>query len=171
MHPDADKVNIASGLKIKWSGTFDVGDFYNKLKLWLFHEGFGDENKNFKEVKYVQRIKPYGREIDLKWVGEKNVSDYFSYSITITMLIFALKDVEVPYNGRKVKMNSASIDIRLFADFIKNRKGKWKKNSLMKKIYEKFIVKDRLDAYKINLYHQIYGFHDYIKEYLNLQKF
>lgn len=171
MHPDADKINIASGLKIKWSGPIDLGDFYTQLKLWFYHQGYGDEFKNFKEVKYVQRIKPLGKEIDLKWVGEKNVSDYFSYAIAMTMLVNGMKDVEVSKNGKKVKMSSLNIEIKLFADLIKNRKGKWKKNSLIKKIYEIFIVKDRIENYKLELYQRIYSLHDEIKGYLSLYKF
>jgi len=171
MHPDADKINIASGLKLKWSGVIDLGDFYTKLKLWFDREGYGDEFKSFKEVKYVQRMKPNGKEIDIKWIAERDKSDYFSNSISITFMIMGIKDVEVQKNGKKVKMNSLNLEIKLFADLVKNRKGRWKKNSIMKKIYENFVIKERIDSYKLELYQQIYILQDEIKDYLNLYHF
>ena len=171
MHPDAEKVNIASGLKLKWAGTLDMGDFYKKMKVWLESNGYGDENKNFKEVKYVERVGPGGKQIEVKWLGEKNVSDYFSYLITITFFITRLRDVEVPFNGKKIKMNQAGIEIKFSADMIKNRTGRWDKNSIMKKLYEKFVIKDRMDNYQLELYQKIYSFHDEVKTYLDLHKF
>ncbi|MEK6973994.1 MAG: hypothetical protein AABW41_02040 [Nanoarchaeota archaeon] len=171
MHPDADKVKIADDLKIKWSGVFDVGDFYNRLKQWFVQEGYGDELKNFKEIKFVQRVKQTGKEIEIKWIGEKNVSDYFAYAITITVAASQIKDVEIQRDGKKLKMNSGSLDIRLFADFVKNAKGRWKKESFMKKVYERFVVKERMDSYKLGLYQKVYGLQDYIKEYLGISKF
>lgn len=171
MNPDADKVKIADGLKIKWSGVFDVGEFYIRLKQWFAQEGYGDELKNFKEIKFVQRVKQAGKEIEIKWIGEKNVSDYFAYAVTITIAASQLKDVEIQRNGKKLKMNSGSLDIRLFADFITNAKGKWKKGSFMKKLYERFVVKERMDSYKLDLYQKVYDLQDYIKEYLGISKF
>ncbi len=171
MNPDAEKVNIASGLKLKWSGTLDMGDLYKKMKTWLESSGYGDESKNFKEVKYVERIGAGGKQIEAKWLGERNVSDYFSYLITVTFFITRLRDVEVPFNGKKIKMSQATVEIKFSADLIKNRKGKWSKGSFMKKIYERLVVKDRMNDYKLELYQKIYSFHDEVKTYLNLHKF
>lgn len=171
MNPNADKINIVSGLKLKWGGNIDVGDFYAKLKLWLYNQGYGDEMKNFKEVKYLQRVKADGKEIDVKWIGEKNLNDYFANMITITMSITRMKDAEVMINGKKVKMNNANIEIKLTADLIKNRGGKWGKDSFMKKIYENFIIKERIDQNKMGLYQKIYSLHDEIKNFFELQKF
>lgn len=171
MNPKADKINIVSGLKLKWGGNIDVGDFYSKLKLWLFNQGYGDEMKNFKEVKYLQRIKADGKEIDVKWVGEKNINDYFANMITITMSITRMRDAEVMINERKVKMNNANIEIKLTADLIKNRAGKWDKESFMKKMYENFVIKDKIEQNKIGLYQKIYSLHDEVKNFFDLQKF
>jgi hypothetical protein len=171
MNPNADKISIVSGLKLKWAGNIDVADFYQKLKYWLLNSGYGDEMKNFKEIKYVQRIKGDSKEIDVKWTGEKNVSDYFANNLTITMLITKMKDVEIMISGRKVKMNNAAIEIKIFADLIKNRKGRWPKKSMMKSIYENMIIKQRIDEYKMGLYQKAYSLHDEVKTFFDLQKF
>ena len=171
MHPDADKISIASGLKVKYRGVFDLDDFYKKLKIWLETEGYGDENKNFKEAKYIESIKPYGKNIDIKWIAEKNKSDYFSYYMTITFRIIGLQDIEVPYENKKIKSNKGEIDVKLSADLITNRQGKWSKNSFIKNIYEKAIINKRIEEYKLDVYKIAYKLHDEIKMYLNLPRY
>ena len=171
MHPDADRISIASGLKVKYRGGFDLGDFYKKIKIWLETEGYGDENKNFKEAKYIEAIKPFGKNIDIKWIAEKNISDYFSIYFTVVFRIIGLQDTEVPYENKKIKSNKGEIEVRLSADLITNRQGKWSRNSFMKNIYEKVIIDKRIEEYKLQTYKKIYSLHDELKMYLNLPRY
>lgn len=170
MHPDAETINVCSGLKLDWKGVFDLNDLYKKTKLWLNYNGYGNEKKSFREALYVEKIKGDEKEIQVEWHAEKNISDYFSCYLTITFLILGLKKVEVVQDGKKLKMNDAEIEIRLSADLVKNREGRWPKNSLIKKIYERFIIKERIEQYTVDLYQKVYSLHDEIKGYLNLLK-
>lgn len=171
MHPDADKITVASGLKVKYRGVFDLGDFYKKLKTWFEAEGYGDEVKNFKEAKYKESIKPFGKNIDIKWVAEKNKSDYFSYNLTLTFRIIGLQDAEVQYEAKKIKANKGEVEVKLSADLIKNRQGKWSKSSIIKKIYESLIINKRIEEYKLDVYKIAYKLHDEMKMYLNLPRY
>ena len=171
MHKDADEVKVVSHLKLEWSGVFSLSDLYNKMKAWLEYEGYGNEKKSFKEERYVEKIKPGGKQIDITWKGEKNVSDYFSNMIQINFRILGLQDVEIQTDGKKRKMQKGAVTLYFDASFIKNRSGKWKKNSAMKKIYERFIVKKRIDDYIVDFYNQIYSFHNEVKTYLEVSEF
>lgn len=171
MHPDADKISVASGLKVKYRGVFDLGDFYKKLKLWFDSEGYGDENKNFKESKYTESIKPYGKNIEIKWVAEKNKSDYFSFGLTVTFRILGLQDTEIQYENKKIKANKGEVDVKVSADLIKNRQGKWSRDSIIKRIYETLIVDKRIEEYKLEVYKLAYKLQDEMKMYLNLPRY
>ena len=171
MHKDADELPVVSKLKLKWEGVFNVSELYNKMKSWMDYEGYGDERKSFKEERYVERVKPGGKQIEIIWKGEKNVSDYFSHVIQISFRILGLNTIEIQQDGKKRKMHKGEISLEFSASLIKNRSGKWPKDSLMKKIYEKFIIKQRTEEYTIEIYNKIYGFHNAVKDYLHLSEF
>jgi len=171
MHKDADEVKIVSGLKLKWNGVFNLSDLYQKTKMWLDYEGYGDEKKNFKEERYIERVKPGGKQLEIVWKGEKNLSDYFSNVIQVNFQFLGLNDIEMQQDGKKKKMQKANVTIEFNASLIKNRQGKWPRDSLMKKIYEKFVVRKRIEGYSIDFYNQIYSFHNEVKTYLNLSEF
>ncbi len=171
MYKDADKNKVCSGLKLKWKGIFDFDDLYQKMKFWLDFYGFGDENSSFKEEKYVQRLKGDSKQIEIRWKGEKIINDYFSYVITITFFALGLKDIKVEEDGKQIGKNTGEIEMRFSAHLVTNRQGKWKKDGLMKKIYESYIIKDRIEQNTIDLYEMTYNFRDEIKAMLDLHRF
>lgn len=171
MHPDAEAFTVSKGLKMKWKGIFDFTDLYKKMKFWLDFQGYGDEKSVFKEEKYIERIKGDAKNLEIKWRGEKKVSDYFSFVISLTFLVLGMKEIEVESEGRKLPMNKGEVEIKFTAELIKNRQGKWKKDSWGKKFYERFVVRDRIEDYKIELYKKLYSFHDEVKAYLEIHEF
>ncbi len=171
MHKDAETFTISKGLKLKWKGIFDFADLYRKMKFWLEFNGYGDERSNFKEEKYVERVQGDTKKVEVRWKGEKIISDYVSFSLTITFLVIGLKEIEVESEGRKIPMNKGEVEIRFTADLVKNRSGKWQKDSILRKFYESFVIRDRLENYKIELYNKLYSFHDEVKNYLQIHEF
>ena len=141
MHKDADRISVVPGFKIDYKGVFDLSDLYKKTKAWFNYEGYGDENSNFIETKYIERIKPIGKQIEIKWYGEKIINDYISYFITVEYTGIGLKDAEVTFEGRKIKMNSGQAIITIKADLILNRQGKWEKDSIIKKLHDRRLKK------------------------------
>src|SRR3989344_607486 len=121
MHPDADSVNVCSNLTLNWKGLFYMDDLYKILKAWLAFQGYGDENKNFKEASYTERIKPNGKQLEVKWLAERNITDYFSIQFTVIIYVIGLNDVEVVEEGRKIKANKGEIEMRISSNLIKNR--------------------------------------------------
>lgn len=171
MHPNADSMTVSKGLKIKWKGLFNFDELYKRMKYWLDYKGYGDETKTFKEEKYLERIKAEGKEINIRWKAEKIVNDYFSFVINITFVLPFLQSVQIEKEGKKISANKGSMTITLGADLIKNRSGKFSKDSVIKKIYENFIIKSRIDSQAIDLYEQLYKLHDDIKAFLEMQRF
>jgi hypothetical protein len=163
----SESVQIANKLKIYEKGIFDLNELYKLIKSWLAIEGYGDEEKTFREVSYVERFKAIGKQIEAKWKAEKLVNDYISYAMTITFNIIGLNEIEIEQQGRKVKMHKGTITIRISSELILDRQNKWK-SDFFRKLYENFIIKDRIEAHKINLYNKTYSLHDEIKAYFQM---
>lgn len=171
MHKDADSHEVVKSLKVVYKGLFDISDLYKEIKSWLDHKGYGDENSDFKEETYVERLKGDSKQIEVKWICEKEASDYSKNKITITFFVVGLSDAETDWKGKKIKTNQGEIEINISSELITNASGKWDPNSLMKKIYEKLIVKDRIQNEMIELYKDTYKLQDTIKTFLELRQF
>ena len=165
-----DPIIVVPSVKLKWKGIFDFEGLYKKMKYWLEFQGYGDEKNNFREVKYTERIKPTGKNYEIIWVGEKIISDYFSFNIKITFLGLYIQKVEVQRQSRKIQMDKGEIEMKFTATLVKNRQDRWNPSSVIKKIYENFITKDRIEEYKIDIYKKTYEFLDEVKAYLDLSR-
>src|SRR3989344_2058685 len=111
---------------------------YIRMTHWLVFNGFGAE-ENFEEQEYMETIKGDSKQIQIRWHAEKPVSDYFSYVIDIQFFIPSLKQVEVQKDGKTVKMNSGTFEIRMHAYLLLDAQNRWE-NKTIQNIYEKFIV-------------------------------
>lgn len=157
---------IVPKLKISHKGLFDFTDLYEEIKRWLMHSGYGDESKNFHEKKYLERIKGDSKQIESKWVARKEVTGYFANVIEISFQSVGVTDVEIEKDGRKVKLQKGKIDVSISGTLLKNKnKGM---SPLMCSMYENFIIRDRLENYRIGLYSKVYALHDEIKKILEL---
>lgn len=166
----SEKIVIGKELKIKYNGIFDFSDLYRKMKFWLEWNGYGPEKGL--ERTYTERIKPNGKQIEIKWVAENDVSEYVSSFIEITFFIIGLESVEIEKEGKKIKTKKGDIEIRITGYVVLNKDDVMGEDTSFKnKIYKKFILKRNIDGYKIDAYDDLYGIHDEIKSYLNLQMF
>ncbi|MBS3146956.1 hypothetical protein J4471_04645 [Candidatus Woesearchaeota archaeon] len=171
MFEGAESINVVPDLKIDWKGIFDFSDLYKKIKIWLLYEGYGDENENFIEAKYIERIKPNGKQIEAKWYAEKPVNDYVSNYLTLTFTVVGLKDTEITIEGKKMKMNSGQVIISIKGDLVINRKGDFGKGSLLQKIHDRRLFRKNIELYKEELYKKTTDLYIEIKAYLNLHQF
>lgn len=164
-----EKIPILSGYKIKASGVFDFEELYQELERWFKHNGY-----EWKETTYRNVDQPDGgKMVELKWECYKKPSgeDYLRYQISIHWQAF-LKEVEVNVENIKRKMNKGSVEMRFEVNILKGVKV-WEKmlfGKLMGVIYEKILIRDRLDKHEemifeeanalfseIRAFFQIYG--------------
>jgi hypothetical protein len=157
---------IVPKLKISHKGIFDFKDVYEGLKRWLMHSGYGNESKNLHEKSYLERIKGDSKQIESRWTARKEVTGYFANVIEISFQSIGVTDVEIEKDGRKVKLQKGKIDITITGTLLKNKNKGW--SPLMCSIYENFVIRDRLENYRIGLYSKVYSLHDEIKAILEL---
>ena len=170
MHKNAESAEVVKNLKVVYKGLFDISGLYKEIKIWLTNKKYGDHEKDFKEESYVERLKGDSKQIEIKWIGEKGLSDYSKGQITLTFFIVGLQDAETEWQGKKIKTNQGEIEIQISSSLIKNASGKWNPG-VMKKLYEKLVIQDRIENEMIELYEDTYSLHDVIKTFLELRKF
>ncbi len=155
---------LPMGLKLVWEGIFDMPAVYKRMKYWLDFNGYG---ANFEEKEYSETIKNGAKEMRIMWYSEKAKTGYFAYVIEIKFLILGLKDAEIQKEDRKIKVNDGYFETRTAAYVLTNYQDKYK-NKLTQNIYEKFIVKKRIDLHKGLLHEKVYSFQDEIRKLLTM---
>ncbi len=168
----SEKEYVARDLRLRYNGIFDMDDLYRKLKWWLDFNGYGDEMSNFSEARYTERIKPEGKQIEIAWICKRPLTDYMVNFIEVTFFVVGLQKLEMQKEGKKItsNMNKGEIELKFSAYLLLNASDKYNDLGIVNKIYKNFIIRDRVDQYKIDLYRKVYGMHDEAKTYLNLQK-
>lgn len=163
--------SIIKDSKVKYKGIIDLKLIYKKLREWLMREGYSDPC-NEGEKKYSERIKPTGKQMEIVWESKKKEEvGYFTLQIKIEFFINNLNEVEVEKDGRKIKLDSGEFEVKFSSNLIRNADGKWDEDSFMFKIYERFIIKDKIDQFKIVLYKDTNKLIDEVKNFFNLYRF
>lgn len=163
----AEKDEIAEQ-KVKWKGLFHFKDTYTFLYRWL-----EDEDYNIEEQKYLEEVEGGAKKkIEINWVAEKKLSDYFKIQLKLSWRILGMKDVEVEKDGERVKMNDASIEIKVKGVLVKDYESTWETNPLMKflrGVYEKFIIEGRVEKYEKKVFGEVNDTTEQIKAFLAIE--
>jgi len=164
-----EKDYVAKGLKIRQQSIFDMSDLYKIMFRWFFQH-----NYDFQEKQYMEQATQRGKHIEIGWETAKKVSDYIKYHIDIKFLILGLDSVEIEINNLKKKTNKGDIEMRFDAYLELDYENKWEGKPVTKflrEIYNKFVVKSRMENYEAELHEELYEFLNEIKSFLNLYKF
>jgi hypothetical protein len=143
-----EKDNIYKG-KIKQAGLFSFKDLYSFAYDYLLEEDY-----DLTEKSYTEKITGDSKQIELRWDAVKKVSDYFKFQIKMDWQILGMKEVEVEREGKKIKTNSGSIEIKFSAYLIKDHEARWEENAFFKflrGVYDRFIIRQRVDKYEQKL--------------------
>jgi len=139
----AEKDKIFSS-NISYKGIFLFLNFYKFCYDWLTEE----TDLNILENKYSETLKGNSKEIEIEWLGTREVTDYFKFELKVVFKITDLIEVEVEQGGAKVKTNQGKVKITLTGNLIKDYDGKFEKDAFRKflrSIYENmgYKIKDR----------------------------
>jgi len=132
--------------KVKFDGIFNFGEIYKFVYTML-----GDYEYKIEEKVYSEKSKPTGKEIEIVWMTKRKISDYFRFRINVTWLILGMSDVEVQKDGAKVKLNKGNLEIKFTTYLEKDYEQRWENNSIvkfMRGIYDKYIIKSRIETYE-----------------------
>jgi len=124
------------------------------------------------EDKYVEKTTGSGKEIQASWIAFRKITDYFKYTITVSWKIANLKEIEYQRDGKTVKTNMGSIEMKVKGTVIKDYEGKFETSqfrSWLGKIYEKWLLKTRIIQYEDRLIDFCDEFVDQTKAFMDTE--
>ena len=163
----AEKDTIFSS-KIKYDGIFDFKEFYKFCYQWASEEmGY-----SISEDKYAEKISGDSKAIKVEWSGARKVTDYFKFSVSIKFEVLNLTSIEATQEGRKIKTNKGSVELKIKGTLIRDYDGKFEKTAtqkFMRSIYEKWVIRPRIDEYEGKLVGECDEFLSQAKAFLDLE--
>ncbi len=149
---------------------FSYSDYYKFCYDWIMQEiGLNV----FAEKGYSEKISGDTKDIDIKWEGYKNLTDYFRMEIKITFKVLKLKKIEVVKDGVKKNANQAmSNELEVKGVLVHDYKGKFEASALAKfwrGIYERWIISERVDQMENKVFGDLEEFVGQVKAYLALE--
>jgi len=161
----AQKDFIVKGSKIEYEGLFCFDDLYKHIKTWFTRRGYGMRESEYKEVKADTR------NIKISVDAIKEVSDYISFLVELSIKLENLK--EVKKKGDKKIWHQGKLIISFNALTLKDFENQWSKNAFtifIRETYDKFVIGSKLKQFEKELEEDIYKFTNEIKSFLKLLK-
>src|SRR3989338_4750674 len=163
---ETDTIN--PGATVKYTGVFDLSLLYKRLNGWILREKW----KGVKEKRYVERIKPFGKIMDIEWQCPRPELDgYLEINLSVKFLLIGINEVEIDRPSGKIKLHKGDLEIQFATSFVRNAKNEWSDKSLAKKIYEKFLIGPQIENYKIEAYKNTEKIIDETKNFIALYRF
>jgi hypothetical protein len=153
--------------KMKFTGVFKFGDFYQFCYDWLRDE----TQLIITEKKYSEKIVGDGKNLEIEWNGTRELTDYFKLEVDVKFRILNLKDVEISEGGRKMKMDSGILEMDIKGTLVRDYKGKFEKNwfqKFIRAIYEKGVISARIEQFQEKINSDCDEFLAQAKAYLDL---
>ncbi|MEA3329562.1 MAG: hypothetical protein U9Q06_02350 [Nanoarchaeota archaeon] len=158
---EKDKITLE---KIKRAGIFDFKETYQFVYRWLTEEDYDVE-----EEKYQETAKGDTKDIEIMWVCKKKVSDYFRLNLKLGWRVLGLKKIEVEKDGKRIKMDDGSFEVKITGTLERDYENKWDKNPSMKflrGIYDKFIIEGTKKGYENKVFGDVEELSEQIKAFL-----
>lgn len=160
--------DVVFSSKMKYTGVFNFADFYKFCYDWLVDE----TSLDMMEDKYIEKLSGDSKNIDIEWTGVRKVTDYFKFEIKVAYRILGLSNIEVVQDGKKVKTNKGSVEIKVKGTLVKDYQGKFERDAFRKflrAIYEKWVIKTRIDQLEAKLIGDSDEFLGQAKAWLDLE--
>lgn len=165
-----------AGILILSREVFNMAYAYFLMHEWLIENDYATRNDwEFPEKYFMQRDSPAGYELRVRWrcVKKKTRDPLFHYKMDINWWALAVKDTEVVVKGKKLKMNTGELEIKLFPRMVLNPdyiKGPYARQ-FFKKFFLKRIIKKKVEALRKDLFDDAYRLQEALKTYLKIETY
>ena len=154
--------------KMKYTGIYSFKELYKFCYNWLVDELLMIVSEN----KYSEKIAGDTKEIEVKWVSTREVTDYFRFDIETTLIARGLSKVEVNENGRKIETNKGVCEMKVKGILVRDYKGKFETspfNKFIRGMYERWVIPARINEFKEKLMKDTDEFLAQSKGFLDLE--
>lgn len=164
---------VIEEVELQHKHPFHFKEMYKMMHDWLDEHGYGDESgKDGYERFYTETIHDGGmKEVRYWWHTYKNPApeNIVQFHLTIRVRALAIKDKEIAWGDKKVKVQDGEITIQIAQELIINYDilNKHWLGNLLGEIIEKRWYKTYHDQYKNIAYSDFYKFEDTVKRWLN----
>ncbi len=157
--------------EVKASETFVFGALYDTLHEFMIDEGYAGDDASFPEKYYWEsRTQQRGREYWVWWRFTKQTETEFCIKhIHIDLHGVGVKDVEIMYQGKKIKANKGKMEVIARAMLEVDPGDKWKNGrfGFFRDIYLKRMWQKQLDEHKSDLVNDIKKIRAFVADFLN----
>lgn len=155
-------------MNLRYSGIFDFDGLYAAIVDWAKNYGY-----MWHEVDYKHKIpSPAGAKQEWKMEMTKKITDFIQYKITLTPVIYDMKEMEIDVDGKKKCVTSGRMYIeiqgRLNYDWQRRFRGSWWQKRLGK-WYVNYIYNKELFNYADQLHYRLLNLHAILKKYFDMQ--
>ena len=154
------ELTVVPLIRIKKSGIFDLQQAYDIIHSWYLANQY-----LYVEKEQTEKVAPDGKEIKLVWMGFRKVDDYVKFWINVEVLLWRCIEVLVEEDGKQVRKVKADLEIRFSSRLEKNYLKKFK-NEFLRILYEKYLIKDRLEKQERKLSDETYDLNNSVKDRL-----
>jgi len=163
-----EKKVVVDGLRLSYSGPFDVVEFYKAIEDWVSEKGMQRELK-----KKLEHVTPDGKK--LEWFAEcwKDLADYAKSVVRVRALFNNVKDIEIVRDKEKRKLNYGNVLI-IFDGFLETDiEARWQQKPwfyFLRAIVDKFIYKFWTEKFDGGIRKDVYELHGRLKKFFELYK-
>lgn len=128
---------------IKHKGFLDVSKLIQSVRGWFISNRY---DFHFSKEKYAGPATSAEQELEL--FGEREMTEYVKFKITLLMRIWDLKEVEVVKDGEKIKATTGRIAIELGGELILDYRKRFGGNKFLQGLqdfYHKYIIKATIE--------------------------
>ncbi len=166
----SEKIELLTDQRIQVKNIiFDFDEVYKHAHNWLEWYKY-----DVYEAKYTEKVKPQGKEFEIKWEAIRDIDEYSRFVIKVKWQLFGINDVKVQQAGQDIKMNQGEINIFITAYIVTDYEDAWEKSpffKFLKGFYDKYLYKSTLEQLKGELWKEGWDFYNELKSFLNLYQY
>jgi len=165
-----------AGILILSREIFNFPYVYFLMHEWLIENGYATRaDWEFGERFFMQRDTQGGSELRVRWRCTKPSRDkMFHFKMDVNWWALGVKETEVVVKGKKLKMNTGELEIKLFPRMVINpefvKKEGWQ-TQFLKKFFLKRVIKDKVERLRKELFDDSYRLQEALKTYLKIETY
>ncbi len=164
-----EKRVVVSGLKLSYSGLFNLEEFYAVFERFIKEMGYDK-----KEVQHDVKVFEDEKVINLDLRPTRTVSDYVQFLLVIKFNASKVRDVIVNLDGKDVKLQKGDVSVTFNGYVFTDLEGKWMSNALtyfFRVIIDKYIYAGYIKDFDSILKDDVNTLYTEMSSYLNINKY
>ncbi len=156
---------VIDQLKFSYEGLFNVEELYSTIVQWFYEKGW-----DWQEDMNQEQVTPQGKHIRIVLSPWKNLSDFHREEMKIKIVLSNVKEVDVEFEGKTLRMHQGLIKI-IFDGYLKtDRKGWWSNNIFTwwaTYIFDRLLMREHFEKAVAWVESDVQDVYEKIKVYLN----